>query len=135
MNFSKQEINEFKNIIESIIDIKIANKRIPSYVSAIVVDVDNQGLVTVFIPPETEKRVTGLLNKTGEILIEGDSVEIATKNGSLSNAWIAIKHGNSNTVRNINTLNIDYTKEINSLIQRIEILEKKINDLQSGEEE
>lgn len=93
MNFSPQEIAEFKKIIESIIDAKLAAKRIPNYVSAIVTDVDASGYVSVVIPPEMDKVVTGLLNKTCEVLHSGDSVEIATKNGSLSNAWVCLRHG------------------------------------------
>ncbi len=96
MNLTSQEVAEFKKIIEDIIDAKIASKRIPNYVSAIVVDVDERGYVTVVIPPEIDKRVTGLLNKTCEVLHSGDSVEIATKNGSLSNAWVCLKHGTNN---------------------------------------
>lgn len=96
MNLTSQEIAEFKRIIESIVDARIASKRIPSYVSAIVTEVDSQGYVSVAIPPEINKIVTGLLNKTGEVLNSGDSVELATKNGSLSNAWVAVKHGTNN---------------------------------------
>lgn len=96
MNLTPQEVAEFKRIIEDIIDAKIAAKRIPNYVSAIVTDVNEQGFVSVVIPPEMDKQVTGLLNKTAEVLYSGDSVEIATKNGSLSNAWVALKHGTNN---------------------------------------
>lgn len=95
MQFSKEDIAEFKRIIEQIIDAKLASKRLPSYVSALVTSVDDNGYISVMIPPDTSRELTGLLNKTGEQLKPGDSVEIATKNGSLSNAWISIKHGNS----------------------------------------
>lgn len=93
MNFTSQEIAEFKKIIEAIIDAKLAAKRIPNYISAVVTDIDTNGYVSVVIPPEMDKIVTGLLNKTGEKLKSGDSVEIATKNGSLNNAWVSIRHG------------------------------------------
>lgn len=96
MNFTPQEIAEFKKIIEDIIDAKLAAKRIPNYISAIVKGVDSKGFISVVIPPEMDKVVTGLLNKTGERLKAGDSVEIATKNGSLSNAWVSIKHSTNN---------------------------------------
>lgn len=96
MNLTPQEVAEFKRIIEDIIDAKLASKRIPNYVSAIVTDVDAQGFVSVVIPPEMNKIVTGLLNKTCEVLKSGDSVEIATKNGSLSNAWVCLKHCTNN---------------------------------------
>lgn len=95
MNFSPQEIAQFKKIIEDIIDAKLAAKRIPNYISAIVTDVDTNGYISVVIPPETNKIVTGLLNKTGEKLKSGDSVEIATKNGSINNAWVSIRHGSN----------------------------------------
>ena len=125
MNFDTTDIKEFKKIIESIVDAKIASKRFPTYVSAVVVEVDSKGLVTVFIPPETELKVTGLLNKTGETLAKGDSVEIATKNGMLSNAWVAIKHGTSNA-RSINTTtDITLLNKINELEKRIEKLESE----------
>lgn len=125
MNFSKQDINEFKKIIESIIDVKIANKRITNYISAIVTGVDEQGYVSVVIPPETDKIVTGLLNKTCERLYSGDSVEIATKNGALSNAWVAIKHGTNNNGITITGKNGD------NIQQQINDLQRQINELKS----
>lgn len=97
MKFNKKDINDFKSVIESIVDVKIDNRRITSYVAAIVDNVDNNGFVSVVIPPEMNKVVTQLLNKTGEILTKGDSVELATKNGLLSNAWVAVKHGTNNS--------------------------------------
>lgn len=97
MDFNTSEISQFRTIIESIVDTRIKRKRITSFVSAVVLNVDENGYVTVFIPPEDQKPITNLLNKTGEVLHTGDSVELATKNGTLSNSWVAVKHGTNNS--------------------------------------
>lgn len=96
MNNSKNSINNvysFKKVIDDIINANLANKGMVKYVSAKVVGVNSNGTVNVYIPPDNSNIVNGLANKSGEILATGDSVELCTKNGSLKNAWIAVKHG------------------------------------------
>lgn len=97
MNFDNKQIEDFKKVIEDIVDAQIKKHRITTYVSAIVTAVYtvDKNTVDVVIPPDTSRTITGLQNKTGEALQVGDSVEICTKNGTLSNAWVAVKHGTS----------------------------------------
>ena len=90
------DVSLFKKSIENIVDAQIEKKGITTYIAGIIDDVYSNGdLFDVVIPPDVTSKITGLLNKTGEMLNVGDSVEIATKNGKLSNSWIAIKHGKS----------------------------------------
>ena len=95
MNMDLNYLPQFKAVIEDIVKTQIKNMGITNYISAIVQKVNVDGTVDVYLPPNKFNIVTKLFNKTGEQINVGDSVEIATKNGSLSNAWIAVKHGNS----------------------------------------
>ena len=87
------DTKEFKGVIEDIVDARISKKGITKFVSAVVKTVNSNGSVDVYLPPDTEKIVSGVLNKTGERLSVGDSVELCTKNGKTSNAWVSVKHG------------------------------------------
>lgn len=87
------DTKEFKGVIEDIVDARISKKGITKFVSAVVKTVNSNGSVDVYLPPDTEKIVSGVLNKTGEKLSVGDSVELCTKNGKTSNAWVSVKHG------------------------------------------
>lgn len=87
------DTKEFKDVIEDIVDARISKKGITKFVSAVVKTVNSNGSVDVYLPPDTEKIVSGVLNKTGEKLSVGDSVELCTKNGKTSNAWVSVKHG------------------------------------------
>lgn len=87
------DTKEFKGVIEDIVDARISKKGITKFVSAVVKTVNSDGSVDVYLPPDTEKIVSGVLNKTGERLSVGDSVELCTKNGKTSNAWVSVKHG------------------------------------------
>lgn len=91
------QAKEFKEMIDSIVDTRITKKGITSYIAAVVTNVNDNGSIDVFLPPDTKNIIHGLLNKTGEVLVSGDAVEICTKNGKLSNAWVAIKHGTNNS--------------------------------------
>ena len=71
---------------------------ITSFVAAVVTKVNDDGTVNVTIPPDSSRFVNNVLNKSNESLSAGDSVELCTKNGRLSNAWVAIKHGKSTSV-------------------------------------
>lgn len=84
---------QFKSVIEGIVDSRIDKKGITKYISAIVTSVNLDNTANVYIPPDKDKTITRLINKTGEMLDVGDSVEICTKNGSLNNAWISVRHG------------------------------------------
>lgn len=87
------DTKEFKGVIEDIVDARISKKGITKFVSAVVKTVNSDGSVDVYLPPDTEKIVSGVLNKTCERLSVGDSVELCTKNGKTSNAWVSVKHG------------------------------------------
>lgn len=86
---------QFKNVIEKIIDAELNKRGITKYISALVKGVNDDGTVNVCIPPNLDSIISGLLNKTGETLSEGDSVELCAKNGSVNNSWVAIKHKTS----------------------------------------
>ena len=88
---------QFKNVIEKIIDAELNKRGIPKYISALVKGVNDNGTVNVCIPPNLDSIISGLLNKTGETLSEGDSVEICAKNGSVNNSWVSIKHKTNNS--------------------------------------
>ena len=93
MDFDVKQIAEFKKVIEDIVDARLKSYGITSFVAAIVTKVNNDGTVNVIIPPDNSRFVNNVLNKSNESLSAGDSVELCTKNGKLSNAWVAIKHG------------------------------------------
>ena len=93
MDFDVKQIAEFKKVIEDIVDARLKSYGITSFVAAVVTKVNNDGTVNVIIPPDNSRFVNNVLNKSNESLSIGDSVELCTKNGRLSNAWVAIKHG------------------------------------------
>ena len=97
---NKDEAKVFKSVIEDIVNAQLAKYGITKYISAIVQSINSNGTVNVYIPPDETQTVSSLLNKTGEILNVGDSVEICTKNGKMNNAWIALKHGTNVTGTN-----------------------------------
>lgn len=88
-----QDVKDFKNAIQELVDNSLRTSGFPTYKAAVVQVVNDDGTVDVYLPPNQDILVTRILNKCGEPLLVGDSVEIATKNGSLSNCWVAIKHG------------------------------------------
>lgn len=73
------DTKEFKGVIEDIVETRMTKKGITKYVSAIVKKVNSDGSVNVYLPPDTEKVISNVLNKTGESLTVGDSVELCTK--------------------------------------------------------
>lgn len=93
MDFDIKQIEEFKKVIEDIIDARIQSYGLTSFISAIVTVINDDGTVNVKIPPDNTRTVSNILNKSGETLNVGDSVELCTKNGKISNSWIAVKHG------------------------------------------
>lgn len=97
MNFDTRDIASFKKVIEDIVDARLQNYGITSFIAAIVTKVNDDGTVNVTIPPDNSRFVNNVLNKSNELLSSGDSVELCTKNGKLSNSWVAIKHGKSNS--------------------------------------
>lgn len=82
-----------KNVIQEIAQEEIRKFGFPTYKAAIVRKINEDGTVDCYLPPNEDNLVTGILNKCGELLFVGDSVELETKNGSLTNCWVAIKHG------------------------------------------
>lgn len=92
-NSNNDDASAIKSVIQEIAQAEIQKVGLPTYKAAIVQRVNEDGSVDVYLPPNEENLVTGVLNKCGELLFVGDSVEIMTKSGSLSNCWIAVKHG------------------------------------------
>src|SRR5574344_300543 len=91
--FNKEDVSNFKSVIEDIAINAVSKKKYPKYISAIISSLNDDGSVNVYIPPDINNIASNLLNKTAETLSVGDSVEICSKNGTLANSWIAIKHG------------------------------------------
>lgn len=123
---------QFKNVIEKIIDAELNKRGITKYISALVKGVNDNGTVNVCIPPNLDSIISGLLNKTGETLSEGDSVELCAKNGSVNNSWVSIKHKTNNSGGGV----LDYDDLINKPIIRIannnELSPTIIYDLDEG---
>lgn len=123
---------QFKNVIEKIIDADLNKRGITKYISALVKGINDNGTVNVCIPPNLDSIISGLLNKTGETLSEGDSVELCAKNGSVNNSWVAIKHKTNNSGGGV----LDYDDLINKPIIRIannnELSPTIIYDLNEG---
>ena len=88
----KEDAKDFKDIIERIIEALFDRKGVTKYIAAVVESVNEDGTINVYIPPDKAIKATKLLNKTGQSLQVGDSVDLCTKNGKISNAWVAIKH-------------------------------------------
>lgn len=102
------DTKEFKSVIEDIVDVKMTRKGITKFMSAVVKTVNSDGSVDVYLPPDKDRVISGVLNKTGETLVVNDSVELCTKNGKTSNSWVSVKHGTN--------FNVD------------KVIDKKIND-------
>lgn len=98
------DTKEFKSVIEDIVDAKMASKGITKFISAVVKTVHEDGSVDVYLPPDKARTASNVLNKTGETLYEGDSVELCAKNGKLSNAWVSEKHGTNFNVDKLNNM-------------------------------
>ncbi|MBR2652715.1 MAG: hypothetical protein IKC22_01100 [Bacilli bacterium] len=94
MDFDLNYLAQYKSVIEEIVRAELKKQKIPTFISAIVHSVNQDGTVNVYLPPNKDNIVTKLLNKSGEILESNDSVEIMAKGGNLSNAWVMVKHGN-----------------------------------------
>ena len=115
MNFNIKDIFSFKRVIEDIVDARLKNKGITSFVSAIVTGINDDNTVNVKIPPDNNRFVNNVLNKSNETLNVGDSVELCTKNGKLSNCWVAVKHGNSSiNIRNPYPIGSIYISVVNT---------------------
>lgn len=93
MEFNTNYIKEFKGVIDNIVDTRINKFGMSYYLSARVSSINSDNTVNVYLLPDITNIVSNLLNKTNEVLSPGDDVEICTKNGKLSNAWVALKHG------------------------------------------
>jgi len=94
MDFDLNYLAQYKSVIEEIVRAELKKQKIPTFISAIVHSVNQDGTVNVYLPPNKDNIVTKLLNKSGETLESNDSVEIMAKGGNLSNAWVMVKHGN-----------------------------------------
>lgn len=115
METNKDYTTQFKSVIEKIANAEIDKRGITKYVSAIVQSINDDGTINVYIPPNLDVVITGLLNKTGESLNANDSVELCAKNGTINNAWVAIKHKTNNS----GSGTLDYDDLINKPMVRI----------------
>ena len=114
-NMNSNDAILFKEIIQDIAKNEIRHANVPTYIAAIVQKINDDGTVNVYLPPNVSNSVTGILNKCNEPLKVGDSVEIATKSGSLTNCWVALKHGTTYP-----------TEGIKDIQDQIELLKKEI---------
>ena len=80
MNIDLEYTSQFKSVIEDIVKTELKKNGITTYVSAIVQNINDNGTIDVYFPPNKKDIATGLLNKSGEELLIGDCVEITTKN-------------------------------------------------------
>lgn len=117
MNIDLEYTSQFKSVIEDIVKTELKKNGITTYVSAIVQNVNGNGTIDVYFPPNKKDIATGLLNKSGEELLIGDCVEITTKNGNLSNSWVSLKHGTTYSVNELKRMQ----KQINQMKREIEI--------------
>lgn len=125
------DTKEFKSVIEDIVDAKMARKGITKFISAVVKTVHEDGSVDVYLPPDKARTASNVLNKTGETLYEGDSVELCAKNGKLSNAWVSEKHGTNFNVDKLNNMSpprllIEFSNGY--LVEEIDDKDYKINE-------
>lgn len=117
MNIDLEYTSQFKSVIEDIVKTELKKNGITTYVSAIVQNINDNGTIDVYFPPNKKDIATGLLNKSGEELLIGDCVEITTKNGNLSNSWVSLKHGTTYSVNELKRMQ----KQINQMKREIEI--------------
>lgn len=125
------DTKEFKSVIEDIVDAKMARKGITKFISAVVKTVHEDGSVDVYLPPDKARTASNVLNKTGETLYEGDSVELCAKNGKLSNAWVSEKHGTNFNVDKLNNMSpprllVEFSNGY--LVEEIDDKDYKINE-------
>lgn len=66
-------------------------------IGAIISNVNEDGSVDVYLPPDNSRVFTHISNQTPFVLNVGDSVELMLKDGSFNNCWVVAKHGGSNT--------------------------------------
>ena len=76
MNFDAKDIASFKKVIEDIVDARLQNYGITSFIAAVVTKVNDDSTVNVTIPPDNSRFVNNVLNKSNESLSSGDSVEL-----------------------------------------------------------
>ena len=125
------DTKEFKSVIEDIVDAKMARKGITKFISAVVKTVHEDGSVDVYLPPDKARTASNVLNKTGETLYKGDSVELCAKNGKLSNAWVSEKHGTNFNVDKLNNMSpprllVEFSNGY--LVEEIDDKDYKINE-------
>ena len=115
--WSNEDMVAFIKVIKNVCLDVLREEGIPCFISAIVTNVYDDGKVDVYLPPDKNNVVTGKINKTGEVLKVGDSVELLCKKGHLSDSWVAVKHGigepMTTTTSGTNNNVIDYNSLIN----------------------
>ena len=79
-----------QNIVKKEIQKELRNGYIKTY-SAKVVSVDGNGLVSVKIIGDDSTTISGLQNKTGQVLSPNNYVNLFSHTGSLSNCYVGIK--------------------------------------------
>ena len=74
-------------------------KGLPQFRSAVVSNVNEDGTIDIYFPPDKDNQLTRIQNQSIYELNVGDSVEVVLKNGSFNNCWILAKHQNDKVRR------------------------------------
>lgn len=82
--------DELLGKIDKRIDERINN--LPCFYSGIVDNINIDGTVDVYFPPNKKSIFTKIQNQSIYELSVGDSVEIIAPHGNLSNCWICARH-------------------------------------------
>lgn len=80
-------------IIKQVVYDVLKEQGVPCYLPAIVHSINSDNTVNIYLPPDNTTILYNKLNKTGQTLLVGDSVELCCKKGRLGDAWIAVRHG------------------------------------------
>lgn len=93
-NYADEMLALIRNVIKQELGGKgLGTSSSSQLASAVVEQVNADGTVNVYFPPNKESIFTKISNQTPFVLNEGDSVELMLKNGSFSNCWVCAKHG------------------------------------------
>lgn len=74
-------------------------KGLPQFRSAVVSNINEDGTIDIYFPPDKDNQLTRIQNQSIYELNVGDSVEVVLKNGSFNNCWILAKHQNDKARR------------------------------------
>lgn len=84
------QADEMLKKIEDCVNTAIA--KLPSIKTAVVQNVNDDGTVDIYFPPDKENVFTKIQNQSIHKLSVGDGVELLLKDGTYNNCWIIAKH-------------------------------------------